>query len=101
MPSRPPLRRTIEDIEMQPHTSFTNPHSTRGPTIGLADQEKGPTEGFDTIVPGSNTKIEEAQYVKPIQTAAGESSLDPYVNDPFGNEEGKKVKYKTLTWWYV
>lgn len=21
--------------------------------------------------------------------------------DPFGNEEGNKIKYKTMTWWYV
>lgn len=112
MPSRPPLRRTTEDIvpvEMQPHTSFTNPHPTLGSTVGLADQEKDPSAGFDitdSIGSGSNSKFEEAQYgeVRPIQgysPGTAESSPDPYADDPFGNEEGNKLKYKTLTWWYV
>lgn len=25
----------------------------------------------------------------------------PETGDPFGNEEGAEVKYKTLKWWYV
>lgn len=47
---------------------------------------------------------------EPIETKDEKYDFDPEdnlkpeptnVDDPFGNEEGAEVKYKTLKWWYV
>lgn len=36
-----------------------------------------------------------------LNAEKGEKSvLDPYSNDPFGNEEFAEIKYRTMSWWY-
>jgi len=73
------------------------------------DEGKDASAGFNiTNSFGSedSTKIEDTQFgeIEPIHDYATDNGLatrDKYEDDPFGNEEGNKVKYKTLTWMFV
>lgn len=113
MSSRPPFRRTDEDIsnvEMQSrqpssYNDILRQRLASEPVVEGKDAGAG-FNVTDSIGSGNSTKIERVQYgeVEPIQdftTDSGPPTKNKYEGDPFGNEDGNKVKYKTLTWWYV
>ncbi|KAF8458818.1 transmembrane amino acid transporter protein-domain-containing protein [Terfezia claveryi] len=73
---------------------------------GATGGEKDVGAGFnitDSFGSENSPKIEDTQFGKlePIHGYDTENELatrNKYDGDPFGNEEGNKVKYKTLTW---
>ena len=108
MSSRPPFRRANEGISnVEMHSVGSDRHRA---ATGAIDEEKDAGAGFnitDSFGSENPTKIEDTQFgeVEPIHSYVTDNELatrnNKYNEDPFGNEEGNKVKYKTLTWWYV
>ena len=97
-------------MEMQSRqaSSYVGPTSSRAATE-TTGEEKDASMGFnftDSFGTENSTKIEDTQFgeVDPVHGYATDTELamkNKYEGDPFGNEEGNKVKYKTLEWWYV
>ncbi|KAH0602391.1 uncharacterized protein H6S33_008730 [Morchella sextelata] len=72
------------------------------------NEDKGPPSRPDTLTDLSpiamvdSDKIEVGagdDYLELGQRPAGSAGMTPEDRDPFGNEGGNDIKFKTMTWW--
>lgn len=67
----------------------------------IKDAEKSPALD-DIVAEGKKKSVsDEAETLTLACGEVGAITNNKYGDDPFGNEEGNDIQYKTLTWWYV
>lgn len=76
--------------------------ASRASTLRPEIDQEGTTEKYKIVDRQDDSQLEKGRprpSWKERRASGKESEQD--MDDPFGEEEGEGVKYRTLKWWYV